>query len=290
MSKVRITEKTKPTKSAICITLGEQSENHVGMAKQGNGLAKNGYSIADLERIAKVFESLGGKPELVNLNDENPKDTRASVLVLRNCIDILVGGGASDDMFNELKNLEWDKTYYDAMRKRWLNKRARYNLCFGENHVDADMEKRSGTIVAYDETPTMKTWKTKMEELCGEPQKLEAEGNFYYDANKTGIGFHGDGERKKVVAASLGIGVVREIHWQWFGKVEREGKKATVMPIGKRYVVNLYHGDTYIMSEKATGFDWKRYNEKTLRHAAGTPGSKYFKIVKRQQSKPKKSD
>lgn len=29
------------------------------------------------------------------------------------------------------------------------------------------------------------------------------EGNYYYDINKTGIGFHGDSERKKVIAISL---------------------------------------------------------------------------------------
>ena len=43
---------------------------------------------------------------------------------------------------------------------------------------------------------------------------LEIEGNLYYDTSKCGIGFHGDSERKKVIACSLGKS--RPIHWQWY--------------------------------------------------------------------------
>ena len=32
-------------KRAICITNGEQGENHVGMQKIGDGLAEKGYSL-----------------------------------------------------------------------------------------------------------------------------------------------------------------------------------------------------------------------------------------------------
>ena len=88
-----------------------------------------------------------------------------------------------------------------------------------------------------------------METFC-EEEKMEAEGNKYYNIDKTGIGFHGDGERKKIVAANLcDEGVEREINWQWF----MDSK-----PIGKRLRVILRNGDAYIMSEKASGFDWKK--------------------------------
>ena len=55
--------------------------------------------------------------------------------------------------------------------------------------------------------------------------------------------------------------------------------------------VVLRNGDGYIMSEKSSGYDWKKKIEfveledeiikirkKTLRHAAGVTGSKYLKI------------
>ena len=36
---------------AICLTFGEQSENHVGMKINGEGLANSGFSIEELEQI-----------------------------------------------------------------------------------------------------------------------------------------------------------------------------------------------------------------------------------------------
>lgn len=39
--------------------------------------------------------------------------------------------------------------------------------------------------------------------------------------------------------------------------------------ISKPTVLELDHGDIYFMSEKATGWDWKKNSQVTLRHAAG---------------------
>ena len=38
----------------------------------------------------------------------------------------------------------------------------------------------------------------------------------------------------------------------------------------------INHGDIYVMSEKATGYDWKKRNRLTVRHAAGC--EKYLKV------------
>lgn len=84
---------------------------------------------------------------------------------------------------------------------------------------------------------------------------------------KCGIGFHGDGERKKVIALRLATGKCEPIQYQWFLK----GK-----PIGKRAIVELEDRDIYIMSEKAVGSDWKKKNTATLRHATGC--EKFTKI------------
>lgn len=85
------------------------------------------------------------------------------------------------------------------------------------------------------------------------------EGNYYYNMRRCGIGFHGDAERKKVIAGSLGES--KPIQWQWYQRSE---------PIGKRIKCQLNDGDMYIMSEKATGFDWKLRTKLTVRHAAGS--------------------
>ena len=38
---------------AICLTFGEQSENHVGMKINGGGLANSGFSVNEMEEIKK---------------------------------------------------------------------------------------------------------------------------------------------------------------------------------------------------------------------------------------------
>ena len=42
--------------SAICITIGEQSENHFGMEKNGNGLSNTGYNLDDLKTLSKITD------------------------------------------------------------------------------------------------------------------------------------------------------------------------------------------------------------------------------------------
>jgi hypothetical protein len=39
--------------------------------------------------------------------------------------------------------------------------------------------------------------------------------------------------------------------------------------VGSRCLIELKGGDMYVMSEKATGYDWKGRSKLTLRHAAG---------------------
>jgi len=68
---------------------------------------------------------------------------------------------------------------------------------------------------------------------------LVAEGNYYFDSKKCGVKFHGDEERKKVIALRLSIGESPSIHYQWFLKNK---------PIGKRAVIPLEDGDVYVMS------------------------------------------
>ena len=95
----------------------------------------------------------------------------------------------------------------------------------------------------------------------------------YYDISKCGIGFHGDGERKKVVAMRMGASM--PLYYQWFQRSK---------PIGKRVKIDLYDGDMYVMSEKAVGFDWLKKIIPTLRHATGCDK---FTIIKEKKNKNK---
>ena len=170
-----------------------------------------------------------------------------------------------DKLFLEQDALEKDTKAF--MYGRVVNKHARHNLCFGEEHQEPKYEEGKGRVYAFNEVLLLNQIRNKLGEIIGEKGKnLQAEGNYYYDIKKCGIGFHGDTERKKVVAFRLGEKI--PLCYTWFHNNENI---SDILRID-----NLEHGDMYIMSEKATGFDWKSKSKYTLRHAAGC--DKYTKI------------
>ena len=89
---------------------------------------------------------------------------------------------------------------------------------------------------------------------------LNVTGDLYYDIDKTGIGFHGETKLKNVVGVRLGCKI--PFVFKWFRRCK---------PVSDPIKIYLKHGDIYIMSEKATGYDWKNRSITTIRHAAGAP-------------------
>lgn len=86
----------------------------------------------------------------------------------------------------------------------------------------------------------------------------------------------GDAERMKVVAFRLGASM--NLHYQWFLRSK---------PVGGRVIRILNHGDAYVMSEIATGNNWKKKKILTLRHAAGA--DKFTTIKEAKASGEKKT-
>nr|QBK90007.1 MAG: 2OG-Fe(II) oxygenase superfamily protein [Pithovirus LCPAC101] len=279
--------------SAICLTAGERAENHVGMEMIGSkDISEHGFTIDDLDYFLEKFKKINKNvrydlvrlDSILTLSDEEKelfpefdkdKVEPAALLIIRNGVDILLGKeGGHIELFDSLNKLKWDKQYYDRRRKRVLNKHARHNLVFGDDSQDPDYENLKGRIYSYNDLPLLKKWHSGLTEVLGtKAENMAVEGNNYYDVKKTGIGFHGDGERKKVIAGSLGEW--RELHYSWYYKYK---------PIGRKMEFKLYGGDMYIMSEKTSGFDWKRKNIPTLRHAAGRmdgSSKKYLTIKKK---------
>ncbi len=253
----------------ITLTAGEQSENHIGMKKNGNGLADHGFDKKDLIRMKKKFQDLGCECKLYHLNqalEDNDVDD-AYLLIIKNGVDKLLEDTDYDvdDMFNEQKNLEWDKKYFDTRRQRVLNKHARYNLCYGNESKDPDYKNKQGRIIAYDDVPITQSVLEQYPEYFGpKAQNLQLEGNYYYDLKKCYIKFHSDCERKIVIAMRLGASNI--LYYQWYYNSKK---------IGKCMKFKLGIGDIYIMSEKATGYDGRKKTIKILKHATGP--KKYFK-------------
>jgi len=242
--------------STITITYGEVCENHAGMQKIGSECGE-GLEFDDLKRAQIYFERKGHKCQMIHLNDLLPEDVEgeeAFVLIVRDGVNVL---GDADALTLEQEDLDWDTKA--KMRGRVVNKKARRNLCYAPFEQKPDYPDGKGRIVAFEDVPELETIRKKLPEVFGDKAKdLYAEGNLYYDVNKCFIGWHGDGERKIVIAVRLGADM--PLYYQWYHRS---------VPIGEKMTISLSHGDFYAMSTKATGNDWLKRTIPTLRHAAG---------------------
>lgn len=251
------------------LTFGDQAENHAGMQKIGN-MANNGFTLLDLHNAEKWFLERGVDVEIINLTNYLPDNIKyegdASVLVIRNGVDAILGKDKKYELKKEQDVLPKDSKAF--MYGRVVNKKARHNLCFADYDQTADYENKKGTIISYTHVPLLSQLRSLLPTIIGEKGKdLCVEGNYYYDINKCGIGFHGDAERLRVIGVRLGATL--PLHYQWFQNSK---------PVGNRCEIILNDGDMYIMSEKAVGTDWKKKKIVTLRHAAGC--KKYLTIDK----------
>ena len=256
------------------ITFGEVSILHEGGEEIGGTIRLNGFSVDDLERIEKQINDksteLGSPPaQVVRLDgllpEELREDNSAAVLLVRNGVHHIMNGDMTADILyaEQKEHVTYDKKYYDVRRARTLNKRARYNVVFGNEGRVASVDYRQCTIVPFGSLPHLNRFRVALGEVLGEQADgLSAEGNHYYH-DQSGIGFHGDGERKIVICASLGKTSTLRFHWRMSDEtVHRE----EYGPID----IEVCHGDVYIMSEKATGWDWRKTSRTRLVHAAGT--------------------
>jgi len=251
----------------ISLIFGDGNESHVGMEKLGK-ISENGFTVLDLKKTKGIFKSLGCKCKLYKLHklllEENidmdiPK---AYILPIKNAASVLIGNFTLEELFNENLNLEYDKKA--LMYGRVVNKNCRHCLCFGDNKEEPEYEKGKGIIESYENIPIVKLIKENLEKYVVNSGELVGGSNFYYDIKKTGISYHGDGERKKVIILRLGENL--PLHLNWFFKSEK---------IGKHFELNLKNGDMYLLCDKAIGNDWKKKNILTLRHATGC--DKYIK-------------
>ena len=244
----------------MTLTFGDVAENNVGMQKIGQ-LSDEGFNLDDLRRARDWFKERGCECSLVNLCKGLPKeyqsDKDAHLLIVRNGAQAF--GVDPNDLYSEQDVLKPDKKAF--MRGKVKNKIARWNLCFGPKDQEPDYDNKKGTIVSYDRVPLLNKIRTQLQDMIGDKAKnLVIEGNYYYDLNKCYIGWHGDKERRKVLGLRLGATI--PLYFRWYHDWE---------PISIPMRTILHHGDIYIMSSKAVGYDCGYSSKVTLRHAAGNP-------------------
>ena len=239
--------------STYTITFGDVAENHVNMQKIGK-LHDNGYSTKQLKDLSTKLIDEGFNCQYISL-DKNEQEIECGVLVIREAVQKILG--STSEIFKEHERLDMDKKA--LMYGRVVNKIARWNLCFDEIAQEPEYSKGMGRIVAFKDVPLTNLIRTTISEWLEETSPLKAEANYYYDITKCGISYHGDSERRKVVAIRLGSSM--PLHFQWYHDL---------VCIGENYKIYLNDGDIYIMSEKAVGNDWKKRKIFTLRHATGS--------------------
>ena len=274
-------QKVQQMEGTVSLTFCDSGENHAGMKMLGKIVEPGeGFAIHDLLRAQANFEALGCECELLDfasmLNEiagetlelNIPEGGAGAVLIIRGGAKVF---GDVEEMKKEMMSFEWDKKYWCARRKKVLNKHARANVCFDEQACAANYEEGQGTIVSWDAVPEVAKIRSGLKFMLGKKgQDLVCEGNQYF-SEKCGIGFHGDAERRKVVAVRLGCAM--RMQWCWHFKHSAVGRKCEVL---------LEDGDMYIMEEKAVGTDWRRSSIFTLRHAAGA--EKYLQERRKEGS------
>jgi hypothetical protein len=242
-------------KKVYTITYGDVAENHAKMQKIGT-LHENGYSIAQLLYIQEKLSGYGLATEMVNLNagfDESFSE--AKVLVIRRGAQHILGEETTAGLMAENDAQTMDKKA--LMKGKVVNKVARWNLCFADEDQEPNYDDGKGRVVAWKHLPRMSRIRQVISEWT-EDVLLNGEANYYYDISQCGIGFHGDGERRKVFAVRMGE--TMPLYFKWFQNSE---------PVGEPFELILNDGDMYIMSEKAVGFDWLKKKIPTLRHSTG---------------------
>jgi len=244
---------------AITITFGEMVENHARMEQIGHNIDE-GFSCSEIRKMSRKLNKIGISNKIINLGDYIDEEVdEASVLIIRNGVDLLGNGGDANRVLRECTKGEWSWDKKAFIYGRVVNKKARWNVCMADFEQTPEYENGKGSVVDFRQLPILSKIRTVLPKYLGrKANNLLAEGNYYYNTNDCGIGFHGDSERKIVIGVKLGVSI--PLHYQWYHKNK---------PVGKRCTLNFGHGDMYVMSEKATGNDWKKSSQYTLRHAAG---------------------
>lgn len=271
----------------ITITFGDRAENHKDNQIIGVSAA-SGLTVEDLEKAKIAFESQKCECELIELNNllkDSPykgQAKKATLLIIRQGVRALLDGSnhTADELFQQMRALEWDKKYWDERNNEVRNKKSHHNLCISDIAQEANYSEGKGTIIPFDQIPGLLVVRNNLPHFLGtKATALQGEGNRYYDPGKCYIGWHGDAERKVTIGVRFGRAMPLYYHWFKAGA-----------PIGELLKVNLNHGDVYVMSEKAVGNDWKWSSFLTLRHSAGADQHTVNELRKKKEERGQKEE
>ena len=191
---------------------------------------------------------------------------RACLLVIKNGVE----DADAAKLYQEQDQLRYDGKFFDKGRLKV--KRAHKTMFFSTEGRKASDDYKQPTLTAFSEVPRLNQIRSFLPTLLGpRTADLEVDGSKYHTSfqekgddgkpmkKKSNIGWHGDDHRKLVVGVCLGASATLSFIWRLPGN----SKNCT----GTLVTIPLNHGDIYVMSEKATGCDWKSTSRLRLLHS-----------------------
>jgi len=274
-------------KGVYTITFGDVAENGIGMEQLGQMYGR-GLTVQELQDAQSKFDALGlvtelidltqavtdedldylrsdaGKPKAIKKKSLLPKsmsevEVDAALLIVRNGVSAFIEDDAVDLLKEEQQQINYDARKLNQYKKE-VNSIARHNVCFDDFDQDMNLSQGQGTVVDFSHLPLLSKIRNGLKDYIPalDDIELKAEGNYYYNRSQCGIGWHGDKERRIVIAVRLGESMDINYQW-WYGHTQ----------VGTRVNAILNHGDIYFMSDKAVGYDTGSPSKLTLRHCAG---------------------
>jgi hypothetical protein len=256
MSKFIETQKIQKT---ISIVIGDHPLQNTSKNEWVVPISKDSPPGLSRNECLQIYEKFKGifNTQFIDLSLPDKTETKEACIVLFTGDLTSLLGADLNKLYEEHVVLDFDKK--KKMYGRVVNKITRYNLCYGPESQEPNYEEGKPRVVSYDQVPILKNVLDVLPTTFGDKFKnLNSESILYFDTEKCGLGFHGDSERKRVNVIRLGSPFT--LHFQWY----QSGKK-----IGEQISFILPGNCFYIMSEKATGQDWKKYGRLTIRHATG---------------------
>ena len=186
---------------------------------------------------------------------------QACLLVIKNGISLLMEDDAdAAKLYPEQDRLRYDGKFFDKGKLKV--KRAHKAMIFSAEGRKASDDYKQPTVTAFSEVPRLTHIRSALSTLLGpRTTDLEVDGTKYHTSfhekgddgklmkKKSNTGWHGDDKRKIVVGVCLGAAATLSFVWRLPGSSKNFHDTLVTIP--------LHHGDIYVMSEKATGFDWK---------------------------------
>lgn len=203
--------------------------------------------VVEPHMLVKLQGTIKGS-QMIHLNDvlvqfDNRHTEIASILVIKNYI--------TNNIYQEALGINWDKKV--LLRNKVVNRIGKYAITIDNFPEEPNYEQGQYRVISYDSLPKTNKLKNKLS-LVFNQDALECQGEYYCDQEKLKLKYQGS-KVNNMMCVHLGNSI--QLSYKWFFANK---------PVSDDMKIILEHGDLYIMSEKATGHDYKLKKNPILKY------------------------